>query len=103
MATPDEASAKRNSARRARRLAGQLHDDADRARLLAFADELEAAAEALEHAGQMAGGQTAREQTAREQMAGEQMAGEQMTREPVGQADRPGGRRRPSETEPTGN
>lgn len=83
MATPDEASAKRNSARRARRLAGQLHDDADRARLLAFADELEAAAEALEHAGQM--------------------AGEQMTREPVEQADRPGGRRRPPETDPTGS
>lgn len=76
----DEASAKRDGARRARRLAGQLPDDADRARLLAFADELEAAAEALERGSGHVAGEPTR---------------------PAGGA--PGGRRRPPETDPTGN
>ena len=48
MANPDEAAAKRDSARRARRLASQFADPADRARTLSFAEQLEAEAEALE-------------------------------------------------------
>lgn len=48
MAHSDEVAAKRDSARRARRLASQFADPADRARTLAFAEQLEAEAEALE-------------------------------------------------------
>lgn len=48
MPTSDEAATKRDSAQRARRLALQLTDPMDRSRLLAFADQLDVEAAALE-------------------------------------------------------
>jgi hypothetical protein len=48
MSSSDEVATKRDSAQRARRLALQLTSATDRARILAFADQLEAEADALE-------------------------------------------------------
>jgi hypothetical protein len=48
MSSSDEVASKRDSAQRARRLALQLMNEMDRARILAFADQLEAEADALE-------------------------------------------------------
>jgi hypothetical protein len=48
MSTSDEAATKRDSARRARRLALQLTNETDRSRLLTCADQLDAEAQALE-------------------------------------------------------